>query len=412
MARIGKKLKMKRFKQAICDIRRNRLPPRVFDLTHRTDESPMKNRETDFAFYNRSCRAEITRVRKFIEDSLSNYPKSELNDLISRVRSGDNQLFRSAIFELILHESLLRQGFTLEPHPELLNGSLKRPDFLVTDRDGNQFYLEAVLAKEINEQDVGGEARKGVIFDALNDNPHHNFTVDVDDDGYPKTQPSGKKLVVAVHRWLDGLDPDELQQYFELERWGDIESFQWSHEDWVVNFRPIPIKRDRRGKSKQLIGMIGGGGLIDQWSPIRDAIKSKGNRYGRLDKPLVVAVNFDSFHLERIDEMQALYGQEQYVIEMGRGDQEPRMERAANGAWHGGGGPQYTRVSGAWIFSNVKASSFTRSGQTLYHNPWAISPLPESLNCFPHAAPQEDRIHWVEGLSLAEVFGLSVRWPE
>lgn len=414
LGRIGKKLKMKRFKQALRDIARNKAVTRLFDQIERTDDSPKRNSESDFAFYNRSSIVAVAQVRALMEDCVSRYPEKEVYELTKRLRSDNDQSFQSAIFELILHDMLFRQGFTLIPHPKLPNGSSKRPDFLVTDSDGNTFYLEAVLATESNEQDAGGEARKGVVFDALNDSPHQNFMVDVDDEGYPKSQSSGKKLVKAVHQWMDSLDPDEVQAKLESE--GDlygIEPLEWCREDWVVRLRPIPIKPERRGKTKTLIGIgSSGGGIVDSWSPICDAIRSKGNRYGELDKPLLIAVNLNTFHLELIDEMQALYGQEQIVFEIGSEDKEHRMERAPSGAWFGKGGPQYTRVSGAWLFDGLRPSSIAKKNQTIYHNPWAAKALPESLNCFPHAVLLENKIQWKNGLSLAEVFSLSEQWPE
>lgn len=362
MGRIGKNLKMKRFKQAFLDIVKNKKTAWVFDQFERTDYSPKRNNESNFAFYNRSSRAAFVRVRALIEDCVSRYPEQEINELLARLRSNDDQLFQSVIFELVLHDMLIRQGFTLEPHPALPNGSSKRPDFLVTDQDGVSFYLEAVLASENNQQDAGGEARKGAVFDTLNQNPHQNFMIDVDDEGYPSTQPSGKKLAAAVHQWLDGLDPDEvLAQINRDEGLYGIEPFVWRHEEWFVKIRPIPMKPERRGESQRLIGISsGGGGVVDSWSPIRDAIKAKGNRYGQLEKPLLIAVNLNSFHLERIDEMQALYGQEQIVCEIGNIDKEPRIERASNGAWYGKGGPQYTRISGAWLFDGLGPTSIAK----------------------------------------------------
>lgn len=139
MGRIGKKLRMKRFKQALRDIARNKAVTRVFDQIERADDSPKRNSESDFAFYNRSSRAAIAQVRALIEDCVSRYPEKEVYELSTRLRSDNDQSFQSAIFELILHDMLLRQGFTLIPHPKLPNGSSKRPDFLVTDSDGNPF---------------------------------------------------------------------------------------------------------------------------------------------------------------------------------------------------------------------------------------------------------------------------------
>ena len=413
MGRIGKKLKMARFKQAMRDIAKNKAIGKVFDPVQRTDDAPKRNTESDFGFYNRSARPEFARVRTLLEECIQHYPNNEVNELIARIRSGDNTHFQSATFELVLHELLRRRGFQLSPHPTLPNGNSSKPDFLVKDEDGEEFYLEAVLASEKNETDPAAEARKGLVYDHLNAKPHHCFMVAIDDEGSPTSQPSGKKITKAVHGWLDSLDPDDIQAQIDISDLFSISPFEWCHEDWALQMRPIPIKPERRGKSTGLIGIgAGGGGMIDAWSPIGNAIKSKGSKYGELDKPLLVAVNLNSFHLEDIDEMQALYGQEQYVYQVGGVDQEPRMERAPNGAWHGKSGPQYTRVSGAWIFNDLRPSSMAMRRQTIYFNPWAKNPLTNKLCCFPHAIPEGNKMQWHDGISLSEIFDLNERWPE
>lgn len=135
MGRVGRKTKMKALRKSLGI----GLNIRVFDSAKRTDESPKRNTESDFIFYNRSARLEIARIRDVIEGCAKNYPQEEIKELISRFRSGNDVHFRSASFELFLHEVLIRQGFTLTPHPELSNGSPYRPDFLVSDTDGNFF---------------------------------------------------------------------------------------------------------------------------------------------------------------------------------------------------------------------------------------------------------------------------------
>lgn len=151
--------------------------------------------------------------------------------------------------------------------------------------------------------------------------------------------------------------------------------------------------------------------MINSWSPIRDAIKSKGGKYGELDIPLVVAINFECFHLDRLDEMQALFGQEQIVYQKGT-NSKPKMRRAPNGAWYGKSGPEYTRVSAAWIFNDLHASSLAHRRHTVYYNPWAKLPAPESLKRFPSTQPLSDKIEWNEGLSLRNMFELDKGWPE
>jgi hypothetical protein len=410
MGRVGQKKRTRSLKQ-VLELWLNSSGPKVFDNVQRTDSSTKRNLESYFNFYNRSARPEMGAVRDIIEECVENYPESETEELISRLVSGDDIHFRSATFELFLHEALRRQGFMLTPHPELPNGSLYKPDFYVVDPNGESFYLEAVLATENNELDKGGEARKGAVLDTLAKSPHQNFMISLDDDGSPRSPPSGKKLKNKVHRWLDSLDPDEVNQEIEGSGLDSIEPMFWGHDGWNLQIRPIPIKPERRGKSSNLIGIGGvGGGFVDAWSPIRDAVKFKGGKYGDLNAPLVVAVNLDSFYLDRIDEMQALFGQEQFVFSPGI-DAEPEMRRAKNGAWYGKCGPQYTRVSAAWLFNDLQASSLAARSSTLYFNPWATMHAPDSLRCFPFAISEDNKMTWHEGLSFREIFSLHEEWP-
>lgn len=380
----------------------------MFDDFDRTDDSILRATETSFEFLNRSSRPEISRVRELIQYYVSQYPELEVNDLIARIRSGNKADHCSAMFELLLFSALTKLGFSLQPHPQLNNGSTARPDFLVTSPDGSQFYLEAVLASEINEVNNAGKAIKDVVMDTLRKAPHNNFMIDVMSEGYPTTQPSGKKLLSKINVWLDKLDPDKVEE----EGFDIIQPFNWEHEDWELTIRPIPLKKERRGKAKSLIGMeMGGAGFIDGWTPIRDAVKFKGSRYGLLELPFLIAVNVDSFVLDRIDEMQALFGQEQYLFSVGNPDAEPRHERARNGAWFGPNGPQYTRVSGAWFFNDLNPYTIASRKSTIYLNPWAANPLPNPMLIFPFARGENGKMNWHEGRSFRDIFDLPEEWP-
>jgi hypothetical protein len=412
MGRVGRKKKTKALKQALADIEANSIINTIFDNIERTDDSPKKSSEKTYTYYNRSSKSSVKVIRELITDCLSRYPKEEVKELIARFKSGDNTHFKSALFELFLHEILFRQGYELFPHPDLPNGSSYKPDFLVKNKTGEEFYLEAVLATEKHDIDKGGELRKGVVLDTLSAAPHQNYMVAIDGAGSPNTPPNGKKLIKIIHKWLDSLDPDEVLNEIECFGLESIVPLEWEHDGWNLQIRPIPLQPSRRNKSSSLIGINGTeGGIVDSWSPIKNAIKFKGGKYGVLDKPHVVAVNLDSFHLKRIDEMQALFGEEQFVFQRGS-NAEPKMMRAPNGAWYGKNGPQYTRVSAAWLFNDLHASSLAARNNTIYLNPWANHPIPESLKSFPHASPYKNEMQWKEGISLREVFDLPEDWPE
>mgnify|MGYP003575525459 FL=1 len=385
----------------------------IFTDYQRANASPKANRESNFAFLDRSARPEMERVRHYLESLVGEYPQEERAELVARLKCGNDTHFKSAVFELALYAFLVRLGYTLSPHPELPSGSKARPDFHVTTPAGEEFYLEAVLASIRDESVPAAEAMIGSTLDALGKASHPNFMVLVEYHGTPDTQPSGNKLLAATFKWLNSLDPDSVRAEAESRGLGSTPTHEWTHEGWQVRLRAYPLKPEARGKSRTLVGMLdGGAGLIDQWSPIRDAIKFKGAKYGDLDKPLLVAVNFGSFHLDKIDEMDALYGREQYVLDTRDPEEEARITRASNGAWIGPSGPRARRVSGAWIFNDLTVYSLSSRHHTIYLNPWATHPLPEALKAMPHAIVSEDRLQRYDGFSLAEVLGLPTCWPE
>jgi hypothetical protein len=384
----------------------------LFTEITRTDHTPRRATENDFLFLDRCAWPAAEKVRALLEGCLANYPEVEKGELISRLRSGDFRHFASGTFELILHEYLLRLGFSLTPHPELPNGSAKRPDFLVTSPDGKQIYVEAICASDDDGRNIAAEARKAIALQSLDDAYHANFMVAIDSTGDPVTQPSGKRLASEVVRWLDTLDVDRAIAD-SADSYDALPEYHWQHEDWKLRLRAIPVKPDARGLKRRLIGIKGfGARFIDGWTPIRDAILNKSRRYGELDLPLVVAVNVDTFNLDPIDESQALFGQEQYSFAAGSAHDEPRFTRAPNGAWRGPSGPRGRRCSGAWLFSNLSPYTIAQRRHTLYLNPLGNLQIPPSFLLMPHAIVVDERIHLAKGATLRDVFELEEHWPE
>lgn len=386
----------------------------LFSQISRTDSSPKLGGECEYTFIDRSFRHEITRVRNILEDLFSSYPREAAGELASRVQSKNDGLFNSAIFELLIFSMLTKLGYRLVPHPVLNNGSSKRPDFLVVAQSGAEFYLEAVLASEEDGTLVGRNRMIETTLDAIRKARHDNFWVDFTHSGLPNSQPPGSKLVRDVLVWLDSLDADVVSEQLSAGIHRPEHNLVRRYGGWSISLRPRPISRRTRGKSKSLIGISSKGiGFVDSSSPIRDAIRSKGNWYGELDKPYVIAVNFNTPFLDDSDEVDALFGTEQVVI--ANEESEPtfeRLERKPDGAWVSRSGPQYKRVSGAWIFNDLNAYSIASRHATLYFNPWATKPLPAELNDLPHAKVENDRLIRQSGVSIREIFDLPERWPE
>ncbi|HJV88287.1 MAG TPA: hypothetical protein VJ698_22650 [Noviherbaspirillum sp.] len=383
-----------------------------FSDIERTNTAPKHAGESSFRFLDRSAHPPIDRVRTFLSEALSRYPVAERDELVARLRSENETHFRSATFEVFLHEALIRLGYRLSSHPDLGTGVPKRPDFLVTDADGSEFVLEAVLASERDGKSPAAEAMKETALGYLNETPHNAFVVDVESEGDPASQPSGKMLARDVHAWLGTLEPDPLRERLVSHGLDAMPTMTWTHEAWEVTLRAIPLAAERRGKIARLIGALGDGARwVNAWEPLRDAVKKKANRYGELTKPFVIAVNADIFHLDEIDEVQALYGEEYWAEVIGQPERSG-LRRRPNGAWRGPHGPQNRRVSAVWFFNDLTPYTLANRRSTLYVNPWANISPPERLQRVPTRRVEGEELVQIPGIDLGSIYGLPAGWPE
>src|SRR5580704_9389241 len=100
-------------------------PPRqgrlemIFSMLLRTDASPKLYSESGYAHMNRRAGQDYDRIRNEIERWAARLPDSAYADVQGRLRSGDDNDFDSAFFELYVHELLVKSGHTVVPHPTL-----------------------------------------------------------------------------------------------------------------------------------------------------------------------------------------------------------------------------------------------------------------------------------------------------
>ena len=385
----------------------------LFDDKERTFTGPRSYVEGDWEYLDRSARVEAQRVRAFLNKWVSQYPDEHRNELVSRITSGDQHNFHSATFELVLFALIRSLGCTVTIHPDLPGGSPAHPDFLVVTSDGTHIYVEAVLASDYSEAEIAARKRKDAVLAAIEKIDSPNFFLSVDAQGNPDHPPSGKTISRQLEKWLNSLDPDAVAREVNEQGLDSIPKMTCEHEGWEVTFEAIPKKPERRGKGQRVIGaLFSGTQFVNVWEPIRDAVKSKGKRYGELPHPFLVCVNVDGMSVDRIDEMQALFGEEEYVFKPGGAVGEPEMRRRPNGAWLGPEGIQYKRVSGVWIFDTLNAWNVVSRKNCVYFNPWADKPLPELFMKVNHAKPQNQKMVWNDGQPIGELLNLPRDWPK
>lgn len=385
----------------------------LFEEKERVDQDSKRYIENDFTYLDRSARKESDNVRQFLNKWVNCFPKKEAIEIISRIKSGDKIAFDSAVFEVFLYSIIKCLGYHIDIHPELDNGSKKRPDFLVRTPNGDEFYLEAVLASEDSKEKKAKEQIKNVVLEAINSINSPDFFIGINAEGDPNTPPSSKKLCNFITLWLTQLDPDIVIKNVEKNGLDSIPSIIWKHEGWCIEFEAIPKNPEKRGKGQKVIGLHSNGFReVKTWKSIIKAIRSKGSRYGELKKPFIIAICVDEFSIDRYDETQALFGQEELIINIETPTILPKKRRAPNGAWLGPQGIQYTRVSGVWIFNSVNPWNLVTRQNTLYFNPWAQFSIPDELQTVNHAIVVGSELEWVEGKNLSDILDLPISWTE
>lgn len=381
----------------------------LFDQeVERTRQDGKREDEGDFEYLNISGRPEAAEVRRYLEACLAQYPEMHRAELVQRMRESDVQ-YASATFELFLHSSFLRLGWTAEVHPEVPGGNGRRPDFRVWTEAGDAFYVEATLARSHSDAEAAAERRKNEVMRAINDMHFPHFLLEVDVEGSPRTPVPRRQLRNQLRRWLETLDVEEVEA--QLANGRPRDEMHYEHDGWAIRFRPLPRRKNNDGTDGRAIGVRGFAvRAISIVEAVKAAARTKATRYGALDLPIVVAINIQEEFADPTQERDALFGQLQ--LWMPRDGGSARPVRVPDGVWYGPRGPQCTRLSGVWLFRQFDCWHFvSRGSNLLYVNPNATLPIAPSALRFPSAVVVNDRLVERPGVTFKDLFDLPAEWP-
>jgi hypothetical protein len=388
----------------------------LFDEGVRNGLRPKRETESTFCYLNQSGRPAMTAFRGMADDWFERFPADAKADLRARFRSPIEFQHQAAFFELYVHELLKRLEFGLVAHPTI-TGTNAHPDFLASVDSEDRFYVEATLAGTPSVREQGAAARVAQVYECLNALDSPNFFLEIQVRGAPETPPPTRELRQRLTVWLRELDPDEVGSLFQADRFGDLPRLEWTHGEWSVVFAPIPKSPEHRGRPGiRPIGIIV---PEAQWlntdGDLREAIRNKATKYGDLGLPLIVAVNVLSKHCDNIDIMNGLFGQETFVVTR-RADgtfATQNGRREPNGLWFGPRGPRNRLVSGVLVVSSLCAWTMGILTPELFHNPWAVNPLPPNDWNLPQCLVDltTGRVQHRAGISAETVLQIPAPWP-
>ncbi len=211
----------------------------VFDSGTRTYLGPRNHGEPEYAFLNRSGRPPFVAVRQRINDWYSCLCHGLKDGVLHRLRSGDDQEFDAAFWELYLHELFTRLGYEITCEPTLPNN--RKIDFLLRRGDG-AVYLEATIAGKPGEK-RGADARRDRIYRELNkvNTTAFMLAVTIDQAGRDDA-PRLARLQEDLETWLAGLGPDEVEHQWEVN--GEVPAYCWSEDSgWTVTLEALRTRQ-------------------------------------------------------------------------------------------------------------------------------------------------------------------------
>ena len=366
-----------------------------------------------FAFLNGSARQEITEIRDRLQSWFERFPVEARRDVRKRFRRDDDHAHHGAVFELLMHELLVRLDCSVVVHPDI-PGTASRPDFLARHGDC-PFYIEATVVDSKGSLSAARPLEEDVVA-KINELESPHFYILARVEGELSRALSRRQVIEPFANLLRDYDPDDVQR---LVDWGGpnaapsakIECGTWSLHGWLV---PLRLEKRGDGRPKTLVIGPARSGMVDSSTPVQHAIQKKAGKYGHLDAPLVVAVNVRDSFFDEDDEMQALFGKEQVTFTRDRPDLPVRLTRKADGVWiKGGYKPRYTRLAAVLTFRDTAPWNLCDAPNCLYVNPQIdYTRLPDVLYRLPHARAVETQvsneyeIQRFEGENIGRLFGV------
>ena len=359
----------------------------IFSQNSRTDTSPRSYTESTFAHLDRSACSEYGRIRSLIEEWCSRVPDDERHEIIRRITPGKDLALHSAFLELYTHELLLATGHSVTFHPVLL-GTRKRPDFLVTDHDGNEAIIECTVATEESDSDRAAQARLDTLYDAINRVNCADVFLDLRITGTPNSPVAGRRWRSEIQRWVDSLDYDGLLAMAPFPNHWELPKLDLCRDGLHVTITPIPKKPSARGKGQRSVGIQSiPGCMVTSHDKIRETVRHKAGRYGAMSRPYIIVVNCLGSLADEEEIHGAIFG--------------------GSGIWSNAAYPAHTRVSAVLAVHHLLPWSVPRAPARLFPNPNAAREYTGPLTTLPQTT-YDSRI---EGKHPSEAMRIAQDWP-
>jgi len=329
----------------------NMIDMKLFDDKERTEIRPSTGNENSFDYFNNTGRSDVIPIRDIMENWYRIYPDSEKCEMKKRLMAD----FGPSFYELGIHSYFKNMGYNIAIHPIVPNTS-KRPDFLAT-KNTDEFYVEIKEMRMSSDADRLKERRLNTLTDSMNLIDSTNFMLCIENIHF-KTgkQPSGKNIIRYFNNIFKSIDPGVYREKLEKDGFRFMPMLKYEDEDVCIEVKLWPKASHLRGKNGRAIASYGSYTKIGgDEEMIKNALQSKANRYGDLDKPFLICLNYPSTFLHEEDIKLALYGTESFFGTASK--------------------PKNTRVS-AVLITDFTVSGLLKANLYYHKNPFAKKEIP------------------------------------
>ena len=381
----------------------------LFDDFERTDGSRRHAAESEFHLLNRSAWPACEKVRTALEEWFSHYPDDAKKDIQSRIREpGPNH--ESAMFELFLHQISLRLDLAPQVHPQLPTGGGK-PDFLITDRAGNSYYVEAQVAMGAPSRVPPSDAREAEILDAIDeivlDEPT-NIILSVTTSGTLAQSQKRAPIQNEVRHWLSRIGPEEIPTDGHVSHYPPL---YVCRGEWTLTLTVVGVAEF---KSRTPIVVRFGGGFEDYNIDVmlKRRIAEKAGKY-RPDHPLIVAIHARHGNVDRGHREDALFRAPAVVREpLGSGGVASLSRtRIPDAVWRLGSEPRYSQLHGVMFVGGFLPYGMAHTYAQTYIKPSTNATVPAELIRLGSARVQNGQVIYQNSRRLGEILGLPEDWP-
>jgi hypothetical protein len=382
---------------------------KLFDEAARVDVEPASHGEHSYAFLNRVASPYWAKVRAELEAWFAAYPAEAQPDVLGRFQSKLPAQHWGAWWELYLFTLFSRLGFAVEVHPTT-GVRETSPDFRCRRTDCD-FYLEAAVVFSGVEEDGRHAGREAWILDLVNKAKNPNFFVWLDFDQVGLERPRRSEVVPPIESWLAGLDADSVAA--ALAAGQRPPETRLAIRDWRMKLMAIPVKPEARGRPDHRLLGIGpmSSGYVNDRVKLGNSLERKFSRYGRLGRPLVVAVLAMSASVDRESVEGVLFGGAalQYSVD---DPTKNRWIRQRDGVWIHERGPVAKAVSAVAVSSRLRPWTCAHELPELWLNPWSDEPLDCDLPFVTGITNDEGQTSYHDkARSASEIFNLPSDWP-